>query len=76
MATYPDGRNEILLNVPRYDFDWQITYRPMRQIFIPKGTRIAIISHFDNSPNHPVSRPGKGRALELREPNGDDGWLD
>ena len=26
-ATYPDGRSEILLSVPRYDFSWQSTYR-------------------------------------------------
>ena len=25
-ATYPDGRREILLDVPRYEFDWQNTY--------------------------------------------------
>jgi hypothetical protein len=62
VATYPDGRNEILLNVPRYDFDWQITYRAAQPIFIPNGTRIAIISHFDNSANNPVN-PDPSKAV-------------
>ena len=25
-ATYPDGKEEILLDVPRYDFNWQNSY--------------------------------------------------
>ena len=25
---YPDGRDEILLRVPKYDFNWQIVYKP------------------------------------------------
>ena len=23
--TYPDGRQEVLLSVPKYDFNWQLT---------------------------------------------------
>jgi|SRR5579871_386586 len=62
VATYADGRTETLLNVPRYDFNWQITYRAAQPIYIPKGTRIAIISHFDNSPNNPAN-PDPSKAV-------------
>jgi hypothetical protein len=48
-AVYPDGRSEILLNVPRYDFNWQHTYIPKQPIRLPKGARIDCVAHFDNS---------------------------
>jgi hypothetical protein len=51
-AHYPDGREEILLNVPKYDFNWQLTYELAKPIKIPKGTKIEGIAHFDNSPNN------------------------
>ena len=48
-AVYPDGRSEILLNVPKYDFNWQHTYIPKQPIALPKGARIDCVAHFDNS---------------------------
>jgi hypothetical protein len=50
IAHYPDGRSETLLSVPRYDFNWQITYELAEPKVLPKGTRIEVIAHFDNSP--------------------------
>jgi len=49
IATYPDGRVETLLNVPKYDFNWQLTYELAEPKVLPKGTRIDVIAHFDNS---------------------------
>ena len=49
IATYPDGRTETLLNVPKYDFNWQLTYELAEPKVLPKGTRIDVIAHFDNS---------------------------
>ncbi len=48
-AVYPDGRSEILLSVPKYDFNWQLTYIPKEPIALPKGTRLDCVAHFDNS---------------------------
>ena len=48
-ATYPDGRQETLLNVPAYDFSWQLFYYPKTRIALPKGTRVDLVAHFDNS---------------------------
>jgi len=48
-AVYPDGRSEVLLNVPKYDFNWQLTYIPDKPIALPKGTRLDCVAHFDNS---------------------------
>jgi hypothetical protein len=49
IAHYPDGRSETLLSVPKYDFNWQITYDLAEPKVLPKGTRIEVIAHFDNS---------------------------
>jgi hypothetical protein len=48
-ATYPDMRRETLLNVPAYDFNWQLFYYPKTNISLPKGTRIDLVAHYDNS---------------------------
>jgi len=44
---YPDGRKEIVLHVPRYDYAWELQY--MTRIAVPKGTKITADAHFDNS---------------------------
>ncbi len=48
-ATYPDGRTEVLLHVPRYDFNWQTLYNFEQPLKMPKGSRIDCVAHFDNS---------------------------
>ena len=47
---YPDGRKEVILNVPHYDFNWQLGYDT--SIKVPKGTKLHVDAHFDNSPNN------------------------
>jgi hypothetical protein len=49
---YPDGPDEVILNVPRYDFNWQLGYDLKEPLKLPKGTRIDCVAHFDNSPNN------------------------
>jgi mono/diheme cytochrome c family protein len=55
VAYYPDGRVETLLSVPKYLFDWQIVYDFTEPKVLPKGTRIEVTAHFDNSPNNPYN---------------------
>jgi hypothetical protein len=55
-AIYPDGRDEMLLAVPNYSFDWQMAYRwPEDQVKFPKGTKIECIAHYDNSNFNPYN---------------------
>jgi hypothetical protein len=49
IAHYPDGREEVLLNVPRYDFNWQATYDLKTPKVLPAGTKITYYTTFDNS---------------------------
>ena len=51
-VVYPDGRSEIILNVPRYDFNWQLGYSLAEPMHLPKGTRIDCVAHYDNSVNN------------------------
>ena len=46
---YPDGRDQIVLNVPKYDFNWQLLYQPANRIRVPKGTRMYVDAYYDNS---------------------------
>ena len=50
IATFPDGTKETLLSVPKYDFNWQISYELAKPRLFPKGTEIEVIAHYDNSP--------------------------
>jgi len=49
-ATYPDGREEIVLRVPKFDFGWQTDYWLAQPISLPKGSKLHVTAHFDNSP--------------------------
>ncbi|MFO0948511.1 MAG: redoxin domain-containing protein [Planctomycetota bacterium] len=49
---YPDGTKETILNVPRYDFNWQVIYMLKEPKFVPAGTRMVCMAHFDNSANN------------------------
>lgn len=52
-ATFPDGRKQTLLHVPKWDFNWQTVYKLAEPIKAPKGTRIDCVAHFDNSADNP-----------------------
>ncbi|HUR32623.1 MAG TPA: hypothetical protein VM032_02440 [Vicinamibacterales bacterium] len=47
--TYPDGREEVLLSVPKYDFNWQLTYKLAEPKLMPAGSTLKVVAHFDNS---------------------------
>ena len=57
---YPTGEKQIVLSVPHYDFNWQLGY--YTDINVPKGSKMVVDAHFDNSlnnkfnpdPNRPV----------------------
>ena len=46
---YPDGRDQTVLSVPKYDFNWQLRYEPAKPLRVPKGTRMYVEAHYDNS---------------------------
>jgi hypothetical protein len=46
---YPDGTSKILLRVPKYDFNWQLSYKLAEPKFMPKGSTLKVTFHYDNS---------------------------
>jgi hypothetical protein len=51
-AVYPDGHEEVLLNVPHYDFNWQIVYEFAKPVTLPAGTTVRVEAAWDNSTNN------------------------
>ena len=49
LVTYPDGREDVLLNVPNYNFNWQLYYEFDQPVKLPAGSTLKVIGHFDNS---------------------------
>jgi mono/diheme cytochrome c family protein len=49
---YPTGESDMLVSVPHFDFGWQLVYYEDKPILVPKGTRIALSAHWDNSANN------------------------
>lgn len=77
MAYYPDGTEELLLDVPRYDFNWQITYRYKEPKFMPNGTVVELTTAWDNSPDNP-SNPDPTVDVRYGEPTTAEmmfGWM-
>jgi hypothetical protein len=50
---YPDGKTVTILSVSHYDFNWQIIYELAEPLVLPKGTRVEVTAHWDNSANNP-----------------------
>ena len=48
-VVHPDGTRIVALDVPEYDFNWQLTYDLAEPIFMPKGSQLEVELHFDNS---------------------------
>lgn len=52
---YPDGREEEVLNVPNYQFNWQKTYDFKEPKYMPAGTEMVFRATFDNSDMNPFN---------------------
>jgi hypothetical protein len=71
--TYPDGRNEVMLDVPNYDFNWQTVYYPDTPFTIPAGTRVDVVGHWDNSANN-KNNPDPTVPAIMGQQNGQEMW--
>jgi mono/diheme cytochrome c family protein len=69
VAVHPDGREEILLDVPSYDFRWQSVYRLAEPKRVRRGTKIRCFAAYDNSAGNPAN-PDPSKAVRW----GDQSW--
>jgi hypothetical protein len=68
-AHYPDGREEVLLSVPHYDFKWQPLYALDPPKLIPAGTVVVLDMAWDNSAQNPAN-PDPSKVVRW----GDQTW--
>jgi peroxiredoxin len=52
-AVFPGGRREVLLDVPRYEFDWQNVDVLSRPKLMPEGSVLHCLARYDNSADNP-----------------------
>lgn len=73
-AFYPDGRRETLLSVPRFDFNWQTTYRLAEPLKVPAGTKIVCSGAFDNSAKNPAN-PDPNKTVRWGQQSWDEMFI-
>jgi hypothetical protein len=66
---HPDGHREVLLDVPRYDFNWQLVYILEEPKLIPAGSTLHCEAHYDNS-EHNLANPDPTQRVRW----GDQTW--
>ena len=54
-VTLPGGDRRTLLDVPRYDFNWQLAYTYAEPLSLPRGSRIDVRAVYDNSDANPAN---------------------
>lgn len=55
IAVYPDGREDTILNIPRYNFEWQLFYAWERPVKLPAGSVVRVETTYDNSVKNPLN---------------------
>jgi hypothetical protein len=64
-----DGKSEILLDVPQYDFGWQLTYELAKPKALPQGTILHCTVEYDNSEQN-LNNPNPKATVR----DGDQTW--
>jgi hypothetical protein len=59
---YPNGKKETVLTT-RFNFHWQLGYELEKPIHLPKGTKLVVTAHHDNSRNNP-NNPDATKPVE------------
>jgi len=68
---YPNGRTDVILDLPRYDFNWQIEHQFAEPIDVPAGTRLQVTGWYDNSKANPAN-PDPNKTVRFGEQTWDE----
>jgi hypothetical protein len=77
-AIYPDGKKETLLSIPHYNFNWQAGYRLAEPLNLPRGMKVHMVAHFDNSSKNP-NNPDPTKTVTWGDQTWEEmmiGWMD
>lgn len=80
VVVFPDGHEETVLTVPKYEFHWQLAYDLEQPLKIPAGSKLVVTAHYDNSPSNTSlshhhmnggdpAQPGPEKEVNFREAN-------
>jgi hypothetical protein len=67
-VVYPDGREKVVLSVPKYDFRWQLAYELETPLHLPAGSKLVVTAHYDNSRNNKFN-PAPEKEVYFRSQN-------
>ncbi|HEY3899984.1 MAG TPA: hypothetical protein VGM54_15355 [Chthoniobacter sp.] len=66
--------SETLLSFPRFDFNWQTSYRLAQPLRVPTGTKIICSGAFDNSDKNP-SNPDPTKTVRWGQQSWDEMFI-
>jgi len=73
-ALFPDGKRETICSVPRYDFNWQLTYVLEKPKKIVPGTWALLSGSWDNSTRNPAN-PDPKKTIHWGDQSFDEMFL-
>ncbi len=71
---WPDGREQVLLFVPKFDFNWQLHYELAEPLKIPAGSKLRSVAHYDNSIKNPYN-PAPNKEVFWSEQSWDEMFI-
>lgn len=74
-AILPDGKQIRLVDVPSWDFNWQLVYYLKEPLTLPKGTEIEIEAVYDNSAKNPYNPNDPPKTITWGEATTDEMML-
>jgi peroxiredoxin len=70
----PNGKRETILHVPRYDFQWQLSYYLKEPLHVPAGSWLLVSGAFDNSAANPAN-PNPNRPVVFGKQSWDEMFI-
>ena len=67
----PQGKTQTLLNIPHYDFNWQIDYQLTEPFYVPMGSKLKVTAAYDNSANNKAN-PNPNATVRAGEQTDDE----
>ncbi|HXJ47472.1 MAG TPA: hypothetical protein VNK47_12405 [Candidatus Dormibacteraeota bacterium] len=67
-VVYPDGHEQPVLSVPKYDHRWQMAYELETPLKLPAGSKLVVTAHYDNSTMN-MHNPAPEKAVYFRDQN-------
>ncbi|MCS6775161.1 MAG: redoxin family protein [Chloroherpetonaceae bacterium] len=71
-AILPDGSERLLVDVPDWDFNWQMTYVFKQPVRLPRGTRLEVEARYDNSSSNPFNPNTPPKEVRYGEQSTDE----